>query len=104
MLEKKGGVIAEMLKEMEAGGMLDELDNGTALTLLKSPAFRNIAKLIRKHKDDVGTTICPECGKETHYKGLISRCEECGKYIVGEDLGGENQELKQVLDVMNGVQ
>lgn len=103
MLEKKGGVIADMMKEMEEGGMLDELDNGTVMKLLKDKSLKVVLKLMRKHRNDEGTTICPTCHQKTHYKGVISRCECCGEWGIVEEIVGEevDERLYQVVDIMN---
>ena len=105
MLAKKGGNIEGLMNNPEVASLLDGVNVSEMRKLMKDPRTKDMYKVLKKYKKETGTCICPECGKEMHYKGALCTCEHCGKFVVVEDLCGDELEddsqLHEVLQILN---
>lgn len=105
MLAKNGGKMEGLMNNPEFASLMDGLNFKTIKTLMKDPENKKLFDLLKKHKKEEGTCVCPECGKEMHYKGALCTCEHCGKFVVVKEICGDeiedNAKLKEVMEVLN---
>lgn len=105
MLAKNGGKMEGLMNNPEFSSLMDGLNFKTIKTLMKDPENKKLFDLLKKHKKEERTCVCPECGKEMHYKGALCTCEHCGKFVVVKEICGDeiedNVKLKEVMEVLN---
>lgn len=70
----------ELMSNSEIASLMDGLNFKTIKTLMKDSENIKLFDLLKKHKKEEGTCVCPECGKEMYCKGALCTCEHCGKF------------------------